>query len=93
MIQACLIHCLLAWVIYMFFGWYGLGHQMVYAFWGVIYLETINYIQHYGLLRKKDEDGVYESINHLHSWNSVSTPMMFRIQRHSDHHIHSFRPY
>lgn len=79
MIQACLIHCLLAWSIYMIFGWKGLAHQMVYAYWGVVYLEAINYIQHYGLLRKKDEDGVYESINHMHSWNSVSTSMMFRI--------------
>ena len=53
----------------------------------------INYIEHYGLLRAKDSSGVYESINRYHSWNSISSPMLFRIQRHSDHHAHAFRPY
>jgi hypothetical protein len=29
----------------------------------------------------------------MHSWNSLSSPVLFRIQRHSDHHAHAFRPY
>ena len=29
----------------------------------------------------------------MHSWNSISSPILFRIQRHSDHHAHTFRPY
>ena len=29
----------------------------------------------------------------MHSWNSISSTLLFRIQRHSDHHAHSFRPY
>ena len=93
MIQAALIHCLLAWTIYMIFGWRGLAHQMMYALTGVVWLEIENYTQHYGLTRLKDEDGVYESINRFHSWNAPGSRMMFRIQRHSDHHIHAFRPY
>ena len=60
---------------------------------GILLLETVNYIEHYGLLRQKDENGIYESINKMHSWNSLSSPILFRIQRHSDHHAHSFRPY
>jgi alkane 1-monooxygenase len=60
---------------------------------GAFFLELINYIEHYGLLRQKDENGIYESINKMHSWNSLSSPVLFRIQRHSDHHAHSFRPY
>jgi len=60
---------------------------------GMFFLELINYIEHYGLQRKKDENGIYESITKMHSWNSLSSPVLFRIQRHSDHHAHAFRPY
>ena len=52
-----------------------------------------NYIEHYGLLRKKDGRGIYEPITEMHSWNSCSSSLLFRIQRHSDHHVHSYRPY
>jgi len=60
---------------------------------GLYWLETVNYIEHYGILRKKDENGVDESINKMHCWNSLSGAISVRIQRHSDHHEHSFRPY
>lgn len=73
------LHCLLAWSIYMVFGWKGLMHQLVYAVVGAWYLEMINYIEHYGLLRSQDSSGVYESINRYHSWNATSYPMLFRI--------------
>ena len=66
---------------------------MCYTFWGIFFLELINYIEHYGLEREKDENGIYESITKMHSWNSLSSPVLFRLQRHSDHHAHSFRPY
>jgi hypothetical protein len=66
---------------------------MAYNCWGVLFLEAINYIEHYGLQRKADENGIYESINKMHSWNSKSGPVLIRLQRHSDHHAHSFRPY
>ncbi len=36
----------------------------------IFMLETVNYIEHYGLLRKKDEYGIYESVNIRHSWNA-----------------------
>ena len=53
----------------------------------------VNYLEHYGLQRRKDANGVYESIGCMCSWNAVSSPVAFRIQRHSDHHAHVFRPY
>jgi len=59
----------------------------------MFWLEAVNYLEHYGLRRLKDKDGVYESIKYQHSWSAVSSPVSFRIQRHSDHHAHSFRPY
>jgi alkane 1-monooxygenase len=79
--------------VYFIFGWTSLKYQFLYAFQGMFYLELINYIEHYGMERQKDENGIYESINKMHSWNSVSSPTLFRLQRHSDHHAHSFRPY
>ena len=60
---------------------------------GTFLLEVISYMEHYGLQRKKDKNGIYESINKMHSWNARSSPIMFRLQRHSDHHAHAFRPY
>ena len=53
----------------------------------------VNYLEHYGLRREKDENGITESVGYMHSWSSVSSPVSFRIQRHSDHHAHVFRPY
>ena len=52
-----------------------------------------NYLQHYGIERKKDENGIYESVHLLLSWNHVTSPFNFRNPRHSDHHVHKFRPY
>jgi alkane 1-monooxygenase len=75
------------------FGWRALCFQLSYATVGVFFIELINYTEHYGLLRKKDARGIYEPINEQHSWNAQSSHLLFRIQRHSDHHMHAYRPY
>jgi len=59
----------------------------------LLWTEIVNYIEHYGMQRKKDENGVFESVNKMHSWNQLSGAIIVRLQRHSDHHEHSFRPY
>ncbi|MFY2764214.1 alkane 1-monooxygenase [Arenimonas sp. MALMAid1274] len=59
-------------------------------------LEVINYIEHYGLERRRDADGRYERTTHLHSWNSdfaLSNLLLFQLQRHSDHHAFPKRRY
>lgn len=59
-------------------------------------LELVNYIEHYGLMRKEVSPGRYEPVNHLHSWNNshmVSNFFLFQLQRHSDHHAHSIKRY
>ena len=59
-------------------------------------LEIINYIEHYGLERRRLSDGRYERTTHLHSWNSnylLTNLMLFQLQRHSDHHEHARRRY
>jgi alkane 1-monooxygenase len=66
------------------------------AFWGAFQLTSANYIEHYGLLRKKLPNGRYEMTQPHHSWNSnhiVSNLVVFQLQRHSDHHAHPTRSY
>jgi len=63
---------------------------------GFCMLETVNYIEHYGLRRQRLADGRYERIRPSHSWNSntiVANVCLFHLQRHSDHHAHPLRRY
>ena len=62
----------------------------------VFFLETINYIRHYGLQRKKLKNGEYEAVTTKHSWNAPQTLqnlILLKLQRHSDHHANSYKPY
>jgi alkane 1-monooxygenase len=93
MVMYFIIHASICCTIFLTLGWQSLKYQFHYTLMGMFFLELINYIEHYGLQRKKDENGIYESITKMHSWNSLSSPVLFRIQRHSDHHAHAFRPY
>lgn len=66
------------------------------AFIGIILLEIINYIEHYGLLRKEVKSGVYEKVQPWHSWNSdhvFGRVFLFELTRHSDHHYKASRKY
>ncbi len=66
------------------------------AAYGASLLEVINYIEHYGLLRRKQENGRYERCQPQHSWNSnhiVTNLVLYQLQRHSDHHAHPTRPF
>jgi alkane 1-monooxygenase len=59
-------------------------------------LEAVNYLEHYGMERKRLAAGYYEKVTPLHSWNaseSVSNFLLFQLQRHSDHHAFAFKPY
>ena len=63
---------------------------------GIILLETVNYIEHYGLLRKQNEHGRYERVKRNHSWNSdhqVGQVLLFNLSRHSDHHYNGAKHY
>jgi len=66
------------------------------AFTGILLLETINYIEHYGLRRKQVKENRYERVMPVHSWNSshpLGRLMLFELSRHSDHHYLASRPY
>jgi alkane 1-monooxygenase len=66
------------------------------AFIGILLLETVNYIEHYGLQRKQTASGNYERAMPSHSWNSshpLGRLMLFELSRHSDHHYLASRKY
>ncbi|WP_299114896.1 alkane 1-monooxygenase [uncultured Winogradskyella sp.] len=63
---------------------------------GFILLETVNYIEHYGLLRLKTKSGRYERVKEVHSWNSnhvIGRIVLYELTRHSDHHYKSSKKY
>ncbi|MEX1192618.1 MAG: alkane 1-monooxygenase [Brumimicrobium sp.] len=78
-----------------FFGLSAMLYFLVVAVFGVLLLETVNYIEHYGLMRKK-KGSSYERTTFEHSWNSdhvFGRIVLFDLSRHSDHHYKSTRPY
>lgn len=63
---------------------------------GVILLESVNYIEHYGLVRRTTAAGKYERTMPHHSWNSdhvFGRMMLFELSRHSDHHYIASKKY
>ncbi len=65
------------------------------AFFAVLFLELVNYIEHYGL-KRSIKNGQIERVSPMHSWNSsflLSNFLLFQLQRHSDHHATAIRPY
>lgn len=63
---------------------------------GIFLLETVNYLEHYGLRRPQRPGGRYERVRPSHSWNSnsvISNVFLFHLQRHSDHHANPQRRY
>ncbi len=77
------------------FGWTVMGYFIAAAVMGFLLLETVNYIEHYGLQREKKGEH-YERVMPHHSWNSshvVGRIVLFELSRHSDHHFIASRKY
>jgi alkane 1-monooxygenase len=78
------------------FGLVVLPYLVIQAVLGFSLLEVVNYLEHYGLLRQRREDGRYERTQPEHSWNSNNTAsnvLLYHLQRHSDHHANPVRRY
>jgi len=78
------------------FGWIMLPFLAIHNFWAWFQLSSANYIEHYGLLRMKNDDGSIERCQPHHSWNAnyiVSNIVLFQLERHSDHHAFPARRY
>ena len=73
------------------FGWPALLFWAVQSAYAVFLLEAINYIEHYGLRRAPGE-----RFGMGHAWNADHAPtnaIIANLQRHSDHHLHAWKPY
>lgn len=95
MIQFQLLQILFVLLIGFVFGTVIMLSFMAAASIGFLLLETVNYIEHYGLERKKTNEG-YERAMPEHSWNSshiLGRLMLFELSRHSDHHYLASRKY
>jgi len=79
------------------FGIVVLPYLILQAILGFSLLEVVNYLEHYGLLRRRrEDDDRYERTRPEHSWNSnnvASNVLLYHLQRHSDHHANPIRRY
>lgn len=97
-----ILHCivigdiLLPICIYLIMGPYVLITFILQAFLSIFFSESVNYLEHYGLRRKKLENGQYEPISEQHSWDA---PFVFNcyfyvnLALHADHHSHPLKSY
>ncbi|MCG8927242.1 fatty acid desaturase [Lentzea sp. CC55] len=83
-------------------AWLGAGivpYLVVQAVIGFSLLEVVNYMEHYGMLRRKvgtPDRRRYERVDPSHSWNSnniATNVLLYHLQRHSDHHANPTRRY
>jgi len=74
-----------------FLGWWGLPAFILSGSIGKIYLEVVNYIEHYGLVRLPGT-----RVEARHSWDShrrVSGGMFYNLMLHANHHKIATRRY
>jgi alkane 1-monooxygenase len=96
MVQAHITQGLLLVLIGVLFNATALFAFIAAAFIGILLLETVNYIEHYGLQRRQNANGSFERAMPWHSWNSshvVGRVVLFELTRHSDHHYMASRKY
>jgi len=78
------------------FGWKMIPFLAIHNVMAWWQLTSANYIEHYGLLRLRGDNGRVERCQPYHSWNSnhiFSNLVLFHLERHSDHHAHPLRRY
>jgi alkane 1-monooxygenase len=95
-LQAWALTILLYGSLVIWLGWPALIFLVLQGIYAASMLEVVNYVEHYGLLRQKDEAGHYVRCAPEHSWNSnhiVGNILLYHLQRHSDHHAHPTRRY
>lgn len=66
------------------------------SFLAVILLLTVDYIEHYGLIRKTNENGFFEPVKPEHSWDSQSlftNIILMNLGLHTHHHLKARLPF
>ena len=87
-----MMHGLMVWM----FGLIAIPFLLAACAMGYFQLTMANYLEHYGLLRQKKDNGRYEKCQPRHSWNcnnKFSNYLTLQLQRHSDHHANATREY
>ena len=82
--------------VYILFSFEVLIFSIIIGVLSFLFLETINYIEHYGLRRFKNPSGRYERVQPQHSWNSnfnIGRIVLYELTRHSDHHFKASKKY
>jgi len=72
-------------------GWVGVLAYIAIALYGKAYLEFVNYLEHYGIVRVPGQP-----VEPRHSWNSnrlVSSTFLYNLTRHSHHHAEDEKPF
>lgn len=69
MIPITVVTILVPFIVFKLFGFMALLFFFGQSFIGIIFTETINYIEHYGLERRKMKTGRYEKISERDSWD------------------------
>ena len=83
-------------IMYAFFSFNVLCFALFSGIVAFLFLECINYIEHYGLRRLKNESGRFERVRAIHSWNSnhnIGRIVLYELTRHSDHHYKASKKY
>ena len=78
-----------------FWGGRGVAFFALQGAVSVLLIETLNYIEHYGLVRR-ESDGRPEAVSYRHSWDAghaVTGWLLFNVSRHADHHVHPHKGY
>ncbi|TAE24238.1 MAG: alkane 1-monooxygenase [Candidatus Kapaibacterium sp.] len=87
---------LLAGALTLAFGWLALPFFLLQSYVAIQELELVNYLEHYGLMRRQMPNGRYENVTAAHSWEAretLSNILLVKLQRHADHHINPLRRY
>ena len=96
MLQFQVVQLMLTMVVVAAFGLTGLAAWLGASVVGYVLFQLVNYVEHYGLLRRQTAAGGYERVQPHHSWNSehaVGRILLYELTRHSDHHYQASRPY
>jgi fatty acid desaturase len=72
-------------------GWVGVVVFLLLAIQGKLYLELVNYVEHYGLIRA--EGGKVEPRHAWNCYNIVSSAVLYNLPRHSHHHMFATKPF
>ena len=89
MLRMTVIQAVVVGLVLFIFGQHALWCFLGSALMGVLLLETVNYIEHYGLYRTRVNEHRYEDVEPEHSWNADyvwGRLVLFELTRHSDHH-------